>query len=253
MSNTTRPRADHFIIVFIALAVATGRSSAQQTYPTTAPADDAGFVSIFDGKSLDGWDGEAKFWRVEGGALVGEITPGNEIKRNTFIIWRGGAVKDFELKLRYRISGLGNSGINYRSAELDDPKFAMKGYQFDIDGGGKKNAAEVRHTGNNYEERSRTFMALRGQITRAVEGGRREVVGAVGGYKELTTSIREEDWNDVHIIARGNTLVHILNGRVMCVVIDDDPANRAAAGKLGVQVHTGPPMKVEYRDIRIKQ
>jgi hypothetical protein len=229
-----------------------GESRGQQTYPTTGPADDGGFAPIFDGKSLDGWDGDPKFWRVENGALVGEITPGNEIKRNTFVIWRGGAVKDFELKLAYRISPLGNSGINYRSAELDDPRFAMKGYQFDIDGGGRKDAAEVRHTGNNYEERGRTFMALRGQVTRAVADGKREAVASVGDYGALTKVIKEDGWNEVHIIARGNTLVHVLNGQVMSIVIDEDAKNRAAEGKLGVQVHTGPPMKVEYRGIRLK-
>jgi hypothetical protein len=247
---------NHFqsIVIYCLAAAASWSSSAvaQQTYPTTAPADDAGFVSIFDGKSLAGWEGDPKFWRVENGALVGEITAGNEIKRNTFIIWRGGTTGDFELKLQYRISGLGNSGINYRSAELDDAKFSMKGYQFDIDGGGKKNAADVRHTGNNYEERGRTFMALRGQVVRAVEGRKREVVGAVGDYKDLAKVIREEDWNEVHIIARGNTLVHLLNGRVMSIVLDEDEKSRAAKGKLGVQVHVGPPMKVEYRNIRLK-
>jgi len=243
----------------LAVFLVIGQARAQQTYPTTAPADDAGFESIFDGKSLAGWEGDPKFWRFENGAIVGEITPGNEIKRNTFIIWRGGAgggtLKDFELKLRYRISGKGNSGINYRSTEVQDTPFAMKGYQFDIDGGGKANAAEVRHTGNNYEERGRTFMALRGQITRAVEGGKRQVIGSLGEYKDLMRFIRggEDEWNDVHIIARGNTLVHILNGQVMSILVDDDPANRTAEGKLGVQVHTGPPMKVEFRDIRLKR
>jgi hypothetical protein len=255
-----------YVILFgclLGAIVNVGESRAQQTYPSTAPASDAGFDPIFDGKSLAGWEGDETFWRVENGALVGEITPGNEIKRNTFIIWRGGGagdrgggggvVGDFELKLAYRISPMGNSGINYRSAALDEEKFAMKGYQFDIDGGGRKNAAEVRHTGNNYEERGRTFMALRGQMTRAVDGGKREVIGGVGDYKQLAKSIREADWNEVHIIARGNTLVHILNGQVMSILVDDDAKNRAAEGRLGVQVHTGPPMKVEYRDIRLKK
>jgi hypothetical protein len=241
------------------LILARGTAMAQQTYPTTAPTRESGFEPIFDGRSLAGWDGDPRFWRVEGDALVGEITPGNEIKRNTFIIWRGagggaggdggaaaGVTKDFELKLRYRISAKGNSGINYRSVEMDDAKFALRGYQFDIDGAAK-------YSGNNYEERGRTFMAVRGQVVRAVEGGQRHVIGSTGDFKELAKTIREDDWNDVHIIARGSTIVHLLNGRVMSVLIDDDPAHRAAEGKLGVQVHVGPPMKVEYRDIRLKK
>jgi hypothetical protein len=249
-------RSDHYAVLVGCLLITlccARPASAQQTYPTTAPASETGYESIFDGKSLAGWDGDPKFWRVEDGALVGEITPGNEIKRNTFVIWRGGLTGDFELKLRYRISGTGNSGINYRSEELTDAKFSLKGYQFDIDGGGKSNAAEVRHTGNNYEERGRTFMALRGQVTRAIEGGKREVIGALGDYKEMMGLIKNDDWNDVYIIARGNTLVHMLNGHVMSIVVDDDSAHRAAEGKLGVQVHVGPPMKVEYRDIRLKK
>jgi hypothetical protein len=218
---------------------------AQQRYPTSAPTDDPGFESIFDGKTLTNWDGDSKFWRVENGSLVGEITPGNEIKRNTFMIWRGGVTKDFELKLRFRISAAGNSGINYRSEELADAKYSLKGYQFDLDG-------KDQYTGNNYEERGRTFMAVRGQINRAVAGGKCEIVGSVGDANELAKVIRKDDWNDVHIIARGNVLVHILNGRVMSVIVDDDVEHRAAEGKLGVQVHVGPPMKVEYRDIRLK-
>src|SRR5207302_4574642 len=104
---------------------------------------------------------------------------------------------------QYRISGKGNSGINYGSVELDNAKFSMKGYQFDIDGGGRT-GPETRHTANNYEERGRTFMALRGQITHAIEGGKREAIGSVGEYDALKQFIHEEDWNDVHIIARGN-------------------------------------------------
>ena len=234
------------MITFFVLALLPVRAGAQQSYPTSAPSDDAGFESIFDGKTLANWDGDPKYWRVENGSIVGEIAPGKEIKRNTFIIWRGGVTKDFELKLRFRISPGGNSGINYRSEELPDAKFSMKGYQFDIDGANQ-------YTGNNYEERGRTFMALRGQIVRAVKDGDRGIIGSLGEQKDLARFIRNDDWNDVHIIARGNVLVHILNGHVMSVVVDDDAEHRAAEGKLGVQVHVGPPMKVEYREIRLKK
>jgi hypothetical protein len=240
-------------ILLVTIILPSPAARAQQTYPTTAPSSEAGFASIFDGKTLAGWEGEEKFWRVEDGEIIGQITPGNEIKRNTFLIWRGGVTGDFELKLRYRISDRGNSGINYRSEELTDAKFSLKGYQFDIDGGGRGDATTVRHTGNNYEERGRTFMALRGQVSRAVEGGKREVIGVLGDYKEMMGLIRNDDWNDVHIIARGHTLVHLLNGHVMSIVIDDDAEHRAADGKLGVQVHVGPPMKVQYKDIRMKK
>lgn len=217
--------------------------------PATEP--DAGFVSIFDGKSLVGWDGDPTYWRVENSCLVGEITPATIVKRNTFVIWRGGSPADFELKLEYRISDQGNSGVNYRSVELTDAKWSLAGYQADIDGPGK-NRAGVRHTGQNYEERGRTFLARRGEVIRVDPGAKLATVGSVGDTNELAKHIKEGDWNEYHLIARGHVLTHILNGKVMSVVIDDDAKNRRADGLIGVQVHVGPPMKVEYRNIRLK-
>lgn len=211
-----------------------------------AANDDAGFESIFDGTSLRGWEGDPKYWRVEGGALVGEITPETLLKQNSFINWRGGTTKDFELKLQFRVSAQGNSGVNYRSSEIPGQAWAMRGYQADLDG-------PDRYTGNLYEERGRTFMALRGQLVHATEGGRRQVIASLGDLKDLQAFTKKDDWNEFHIIARGNVLVHLLNGRVMCQVIDDDVKERRMEGLLGVQVHVGPPMKVEYRNIRLKR
>ena len=139
------------VVPCVALLVALGTTSRagqqpaapyvpkQSDRPAPAAADEPGFEAIFDGKTLTGWEGHPLYWRVENGILVGEITPETVIKSNTFIIWRGGRPKDFDLKLDYRITAGGNSGINYRSAQVPDPvtpanKFAMKGYQFDIDG-----------------------------------------------------------------------------------------------------------------------
>jgi hypothetical protein len=221
----------------------------QSDRPSPVDGDEPGFTQIFDGQSLKGWEGDPTYWRVEGGALVGEITPSTVVKSNTFIIWRGGRPKDFELKLDYRITAAGNSGINYRSTGVPDPvtpgnAFALRGYQFDIDGA-------RRYVGNNYEEKGRLFMAVRGQITR-VTGGRPPVlVAAVGDEAQLAATATDE-WNAVHLIVRGHTLMHLLNGRLMSVTIDDDAANRPADGLIGVQVHVGPPMKVEYRNIRLK-
>ncbi len=221
---------------------------AQQTYPVPADAsDETGFELIFDGKTLKNWDGDPTYWRVENGCLVGEVTPETLLKRNTFIIWRGGVTRDFELKVDYRISDRGNSGINYRSVELPDLKWAMRGYQADIDG-------QNKYTGQNYEERGRTFLAMRGQVTHATgPDKRRSVTGSVGDIKELEKFILVGDWNQYHLIARGNTLIHLLNGRVMAVVIDDDEEFRKMDGLLGVQVHVGPPMKIEYRNFRLKK
>jgi hypothetical protein len=219
---------------------------------TPRPADpDAGFVPIFDGATLKDWDGDPTYWRVEGGAIVGEITPATIVTRNTFIIWRGGQPGDFELKLEYRISGNGNSGVNYRSVQLTDAPWSLAGYQADIDGE-SRGEPPFRHTGQNYEERGRTFLARRGEIVRVEDAGTPLVIGTLGDKPALAAFIRPGDWNEYHLIARGHVLIHILNGHVMSVVVDDDTRNRRAHGLIGVQVHVGPPMKVEFRNLRLK-
>ena len=227
-----------------------------------AKKDKEGFVQIFDGKTLKGWEGDPAYWRVENGSLVGEITPDKLLKANTFIIWQGGQPADFELKLECKISETGNSGINYRSEKLTDVPYALKGYQADIDG---KN----RYTGQNYEERGRTTLAYRGQITtiNPLENPSANVrdnvknnawtglneTGSLGDREELQKNIKSEDWNEIHLVVKGNRLQHYVNGKLMSDVTDNDTANRKMQGFLGVQVHVGPPMKVEYRNIRLKQ
>lgn len=221
----------------------------QSDRPLPLTGEEPGFQPIFDGRTLAGWSGNPQYWRVEAGALVGEITAETVIKSNTFIIWQGAQPADFELKLEYRITADGNSGINYRSRVVPDPvtkdnAFAMRGYQLDLDG---KN----RYTGNNYEEKGRLFLALRGQMTRVV-GGRPPILLSQVSLPADAGRAVTSDWTSVHLVARGPVLIHSINGQVMSVVMDDDATNRAAAGSLGVQVHVGPPMKVEYRNIRLK-
>ena len=223
-----------------------------------------GFVKIFDGKTLNGWEGDPTYWRVENGNLVGEITPSTLLKRNSFIIWRGDTPGDFELTLDFRITKAGNSGINYRSEELKDVPYALKGYQADIDGAN-------RYTGQNYEERGRTTLAYRGQkvTIKAQDGSDASgslqskiknnawtetiVTGSLGHSDSLKTRIKSEDWNECRLIVKGNRLQHYINGVLMSDVTDDDTVNGKLKGLLGVQVHVGPPMKVEYRNIMIKQ
>ena len=219
---------------------------AQQRGWPVATNDESGFVQIFDGKSLTGWAGDTNYWRAENGALVGEVTTNNLLKQNSFIVWRGGETRDFELKVEYRISAKGNSGINYRSVMVTHGPWTMRGYQADIDG-------RNQYTGQNYEEKGRTFLALRGQMTRQVDDQLPQIIGSLGTANELLSIIKTNDWNEFHLIVSGNTLTHILNGRLMSVVIDEDMKNRKFDGLLGVQVHVGPPMKVEYRNFRLKQ
>ncbi len=208
--------------------------------------DSEGYTKIFDGKTLKGWEGDPVYWRVENGAMVGEIIPSTVIKRNTFIIWRGGQPKDFELKVEYRVTAGGNSGINYRSEELTDARYSLKGYQSDIDGANK-------YTGQNYEERGRTFLALRGQQVVLEQDQKPIVTKSLGTEDFLLSHIKKDDWNEVHLIVKGNHMLHYVNGVLMSEVTDNDTVNRKMQGWIGVQVHVGPPMKIEYRNFRIRQ
>ena len=231
---------------------------------TSSGSSEKGFKQIFNGKNLDGWDGDPTYWRAENGVLIGEITPSTLLKANNFLIWKGGEPADFELKGEFNIAKAGNSGINYRSERLTDVPFALKGYQADIDG-------QINYTGQNYEERKRTTLAYRGQITtispqsspmtpEQVRGKVKrnawtdlQVTGSLGTSDELKTKIKSEDWNEFHLVIKGNRLQHYINGVLMSDVTDNDQVNGKLKGFLGVQVHVGPPMKVQYRNLRLKQ
>lgn len=218
--------------------------------------DHAGYEAIFDGSTLKGWDGDPRYWRVEGGAVVGQTTPENKLTENTFLIWRGGAPADFELKLEYRIDAA-NSGIQVRSVHLPAGtpsgrgtvagNWVLKGYQADID-------AANRYTGQIYEERGRGFLAMRGQFSYVPDGGGPAILGSLQrAEKELQEIIKVGDWNQVRILARGNTIAEILNGHVTSVLVDDDTKTRSLKGLIGLQIHVGEPMKVEFRNIHLRQ
>jgi hypothetical protein len=195
--------------------------------------------SLFNGRDLTGWNGDPRYWRAENGAIVGETTPENPLHQNTFIVWDGGTVENFTLRVDFRLHG-GNSGIQYRSHRLDG--WSAGGYQGDMD-------AANRYTGMLYEERGRGIIATRGQKVVIEPDGRFNVVGSVGDPDRLAETIDMDDWNTYEITAIDNHLVHKVNGRVTVDVVDDQVEERAASGVLGLQVHTGAPMKVEFRNI----
>lgn len=205
-----------------------------------------GFIRIFDGKSMNGWEGDTSFWRIEDGCFVGEVTPEKPLKTNTFMIYRGETPANFEFKAMYRISPEGNSGIQYRSEELGNIKFAMKGYQADIDGDNK-------YTGQNYEERGRGFLAMRGQKAVLKEGQKPEIIGTVGNSDSLKSVIKVGDWNQIYIIANGNNIKHYINGVLMSETTDEDLKNRKMTGLIGLQVHVMKKMKVEYKKIFLRE
>ncbi len=235
-----------------------GRGRGGQAPRGAAPLildDRTGFEAIFDGTSLKGWDGDSAFWRVEDGAIVGQSTPENAVKQNTFLIWRGGEPRNFELKVQFRIDST-NSGIQIRSTHLAagtqagdtkiESKWVLKGYQADIDFGNQ-------YTGQIYEERGRGFLAMRGQAVYVPDGAGPKVIGNLQNGDELKSIIKVNDWNQVHLIARGNTIMQVFNGAVTSIVVDDDTKNRALGGLIGFQMHTGPPMKVEFRNVWLKK
>jgi Domain of Unknown Function (DUF1080) len=208
--------------------------------------DKEGYVQMFDGKTLKGWEGDTTYWRMDNGMLTGEITPAHLLKVNSFLIWRGGVTADFELKTEFKITSEGNSGINYRSEEVPGVRFGLRGYQADIDG---KNT----YTGLNYEERGRAFLARRGEKAKIETGGKPVLIAKIATDEALLAKIKSNDWNEYHLVVKGNHLQHYINGVLMSDFIDDDTVNRKSSGLLGVQVHVGPPMKVQYRKMRIKQ
>lgn len=212
---------------------------------STAQHSKGGFKKIFDGKTLKGWKGDTDYWRVENKCIIGEVTPEKILKTNTFLIYQEAQPGDFELKAEFKITTDGNSGINYRSEMFEGVPYALKGYQADIDG---KNV----YTGQNYEERGRGFLAKRGENAVLEEGKEPQIIASLGNSDSLKNIIKSNDWNNILIVAKGNKLRHYINGVLMSEVTDNDGTNQKAAGYLGVQVHVGPPMQVQYRNIYIK-
>jgi len=209
-----------------------------------APAaeKEEGFTSLFDGKTLDGWDGNPKFWSVEDGAITGQTTKENPTRGNTFLIYRKGEPADFELRFMFRMFG-GNSGVQFRSVEVD--KWVISGYQGDFDASGG-------YTGILYEERGRGILARRGFVTVVGEDGKKTIQGKTTPEQTILDSYKKEDWNEFIVVARGNEIVEKLNGNVTVKVIDHQKDKRRMKGLIALQLHAGPPMKVQFKQIRIK-
>jgi len=199
--------------------------------------------TIFNGKDLSGWDGDPRLWSVKDGAIRGQTTEENPAAGNTFCIWRGGTLKNFILKIKFRIEN-GNSGIQYRSKDLGN--WVVSGYQAEVENKQGK-------VGFLYHEGGRGWMVNVGDIMVVDEEGNKNVVGKIADQEALVKAgyYREKDWNEYTIIARGNHLVHILNGFQTMEMIDNDPKGRSMEGILALQIHAGPPMVVEFEDIRV--
>ncbi|MEQ1860852.1 MAG: DUF1080 domain-containing protein [Chthoniobacteraceae bacterium] len=217
----------------------------------------AGEIKPFNGKDLNGWEGNPELWSVQDGAITGKTAadPANPakstLKHNTFLVWRAGTVSDFEMTFKYRIVA-GNSGVQYRSKELPKGEFGpvISGYQADFEAG-------KTYSGILYEEKGRGILAKRSEKTTIKPGeGKKpvvEVTGSTGSSEEIQAAIKAEDWNEYKIVAKGNHLQHFINGKQSIDVKDEDSANAAKDGLLALQIHQGPPMIVQFKDILIKE
>ncbi|MGL6225984.1 MAG: 3-keto-disaccharide hydrolase [Thermoguttaceae bacterium] len=215
----------------------------------TVQVDDEGFVSLFNGKDLSNWEGNPDIWRVEEGCIVGETA--NEgpkkITKNTFLILKDKEYSDFVLKFEYRLTKEGNSGVQYRSWIIEDETpFRVGGYQADFDGNNT-------YTGILYGENYRGILAKRGEESEIGDDHQPKTVREFAKDRELKRKIKVEDWNDYVVTAKDFTFTKEINGNVMSICNDKDAKERRKTGLIAIQAHVGPAMKVEIRNIKIKE
>ncbi len=199
---------------------------------------------IFNGKDLTGWKGNPELWSVQDGCITGITTAEKKLTFNTFLVWDG-EVSNFELEFDYKLGSEGNSGVQYRSKLINAKDFIVGGYQADID-------ASLQYAGINYEEKGRGILAQRGQRVTIDKAGEKKV-DQFGDTKELGKSIKGGDWNHYKLVAVGNKLSHTINGQLMSEVIDDQEGKASASGVLAFQIHVGPPMKIQFKNIKLTE
>jgi hypothetical protein len=243
--------------------------------------DHAGWIQMFDGSTLNGWDGDFSWWSVKDGAIFSESTC-EKPTGTIYLIWKGGEAADFEMKLEMKGEGPQiNSGVQYRGAILpprppaaaggppggrgrgpqgpcpsgaprgtppsreSQAKWDMLGAQFDFDG-------TNRYTGQYYEQATgRGIIAWRGQVVHTESGHDPRLVATLGDKDELGGYVKIDDWNQLHIIARGNTMTHIVNGHVMSILIDDDATKFRRSGLIGFEIEGFG--KINIRNIWLKK
>jgi type 1 glutamine amidotransferase len=201
-----------------------------------------GFVRLFNGTDLSGWEGDRRIWSIRDGAITGETTSDVRVSENNFLLWKD-EVEDFELRLKFKLEG-GNSGIYYRARQRptgQNKGEALVGTQADI-------SADGRWTGVIMEYTLREVLAERGERVLISTNGVRRIVGALGDPAQLLAVVKTNDWNDYTVVAQGGRVTLQINGMAMSELDDRDP-KRLVRGRLGLQVHTGPPMRVQFKDV----
>jgi hypothetical protein len=246
-------------------AVPAAPAAGRMTFTEPAPLDfndHTGYLSLFDGVSLKGWDGNSKFWRVEDGAIVGESTPTNP-SGNNYVVYRDLVARDFTLKFEIKVEGNGGSGLQYRSqtglawlANISPTVTAnvgpvnlnwmMTGPQADF-------WPSRVYTGQFYSENTpMRILAWRGQVVEGFGARSKTLMGTIADRAALGNVVKMSDWNQYIVIARGGTFVHIVNGQLMAVMIDDDPqSSNNQPGMFGIEIEA--TTKVSVRNIWVKK
>jgi hypothetical protein len=208
----------------------------------TVTAAEDGFTSIFNGKDLTGWDGKPGWWTVEDGALTAESTPEKPCKKCNYLVWRGGQPADFELFADFKLSTSANSGIQIRSETR--PDWDTFGYQADMTGNGTLVGFVYHH--------NRGLIAGRGEKA-AFDAEGKKTVEKIGDPKELLKHFKPGDWNTQRIVCRGPEIALYVNDVLMCQITDHHATLAAKSGIIALQMHPGPPMKIQFKNIRLKE
>jgi hypothetical protein len=226
------------LAVAAALVAGFNASAADNELTDQEKAD--GYVLLFNGKDLTGWEGESDFWSVQDGAIIGKTTTEKKVPFNKFVIWRGGTVKNFELRAMIKQAGI-NSGIQYRSRELKEVgPFSVGGYQCDIH-------PSPAYNGMLYEERGRGIVCQNGQKVIVDDKGTKWIVSST-----LPVECKNDEWHEFSVIAQGNHLIHKIDGKTTMDLYDHDEGKRSLEGILAFQLHGGPPMIVQVKNVRLK-
>lgn len=233
-------------LTLIALVSFAGHAFAQEKSGAT------GHQSLFNGKDLSGWDGDPTKWTVKDGVIRGETTPENRANGNTFLIWQGGTLKDFELKLQFRCNATNNSGIQYRSKRVEQPRgdnrWIVRGYQHEI-----RNEEKFPNVaGFIYDEGGKRGRICQVGEKATWEADGKKLIDTFMNEEEFQKLFKLDDWNQVRIVARGNHIQHYLNGKLILDFTDNHPELALYEGVLALQLHAGAPMWVEFKDISLK-
>jgi len=200
----------------------------------------AGWRPLFNGKDLTGWEGDSRLWRVEDGVLIGESNDTDlKVDANSFLIWQGGEPADFELEFHARVTGENNSGVQYRSRVMDPERWSVGGYQLDLH-------PHPPYLGMLYEEQGRGVACERGQRVKL-----RDTPEVIGTLEVPAADLSA--WNSYRIVAQGNVLRHFINDKLVAEIDDQQADKRSNKGVIALQVHAGPAMKVEFKNLRIQQ